>query len=116
MVVAPLHKVWVVVAVGVLQDLGGHAQEPCCLPDGHATLHEPCRSGMAQGMGCHPAGRPASPTAVLKPFFTDAVELNEAFGDELTVAPASKVGEQPGRYGGWCLPHLCRALANGLTI
>jgi hypothetical protein len=38
------------VAKGVLQDLGRHAQEPGAFPDRHAALHEPGRGSVTQGV------------------------------------------------------------------
>jgi len=51
----------VVMAVGVVQDLGDIPQEHCRLPEWHAALHEPCRSRLARGVGCQlprQAGKP----------------------------------------------------------
>lgn len=39
--------VGMMMAIGVLQDLRGHAQEPGRLPDWYAALHQPGRGGVA---------------------------------------------------------------------
>ena len=48
-----------VMAVGVVQDLGDIPQEHCRLPEWHAALHEPCRSRTGCGMPTSQAGRQA---------------------------------------------------------
>ena len=53
-----LQIVGVMVAIGVLQDLRGHAQEPGGFPDRHAPLHQPGRGGVAKRMWCRRYGRP----------------------------------------------------------
>ena len=70
-----------VMAVGVVQDLGDIPQEHCRLPEWHAALHEPCRSRLARGVGCQlprQAGKPHGRPRVKFCKFEELVEASKA--------------------------------------
>jgi hypothetical protein len=63
------------VAIGFLQDLWGHAQEPCGLQIGTPRCISQVAAVWRKVCGVTRPGRRASPTAVLNPFFTEATGL-----------------------------------------
>ena len=85
------------VAIGSEKYLGGHAKKAGGLPHRHASLHEPRRRRVAQGVRRHLAAQTRQPYRASEAFFDRsdrlAVEFNEAVGDQFWPGPAAHVGQ-----------------------
>ena len=108
------------VAVGVLQDLGDMPRNPAASQIGTPRCMSQVAAVWRKVWGVTLPGRPASPTALLKPFLTEAtgLPLNSTKQSAINFSgrPAPHMGEQSGRYRCRRLALLGGALADLLAV
>src|ERR1700722_5484523 len=108
------------VAIRFLKNFRRHPKEPSCFPEWHATLHQPGRRGVPQGVGGDLADKTGEFHSAFEPAFHGfnglPIELDEAVDDQLTILPTPKVGQEARWYGCWRLPLFGGPLAYGLAI
>nr|WP_315765214.1 MULTISPECIES: hypothetical protein [unclassified Bradyrhizobium] len=103
-------------AVSILQDLRRHAEEPGCLPNRHAALHQPGRRCVAQRVRSDFPGQLGQIhgrfEALLHGSDRLAIELDEARVDQLLVLPTTHMSQQPGWKWSWRLTLLGGSLSD----